>query len=151
MIISRTFILINDDVSKNAGAAVANLPTDGTMEVVMRPVTKIRKQTQNEAMWAGSLKDIAEQAFVEKRQYSAATWHELFKREYLPEDDDPEIESLVKDGYQKWAITAKGDKVLIGSTTQLKVRGMALYMLAVDAFGASLGVRFSVKPQDNRG
>jgi len=138
-------------------AAVRSAPVDPDkpLEGLIREEQKVRKQTQNEAMWAGPLKDIAEQAWVKdeetgrSRLYSAPAWHEYFKEKYLPEDDDPDLETLVKEGYRKWDITPAGKRVLIGSTTQLLVRGMALYMQQVEAEGASMGVMFHAAPMRN--
>ena len=53
-------------------------------------------------------------------------------------DDDAEF--LI---YKKWGITPVGDRVLIGSTTQLTVRGMSEYLSQVYAYGASIGVQFT--------
>lgn len=124
-----------------AQAALSSAPIDAEhpIELILREEQKARKPDQNALMWVGPLADIAEQAYVNGRTYSAEVWHEQFKREYLPEEFD---EELTKDGYQKWAITPKGDRVLIGSTTQLTVKGFALYLQQVEAFGASLGVMF---------
>ena len=124
-----------------AQAALANVPIDPDkpLELIIREETKIRGLDANALMWVGPLADIAAQAYVGGRTYSAEVWHEQFKREYLPEEFD---EELTKEGYRKWAITPKGDRVLIGSTTQLTVRGFALYLQQVEAFGAGLGVMF---------
>lgn len=129
-------------------AAVNNAPLDPEkpLELILREEKKTRKPDQNSAMWSGPLFDIAEQAWVDSRRFSAETWHEYFKRAYLPENDDPDIELLAKDGYRKWDIDPAGERVLIGSTTQLTVRGMAVYMTQVEAHGASLGVVFHAPP-----
>jgi hypothetical protein len=65
---------------------------------------------------------------------------------FLPEDNDLEIEDLAKSGYQKWAIDPMGNKVLIGSTTQLTKKGFSQYLEQIHAYGASLGVMFSDAP-----
>ena len=112
------------------------------LEVVFREHKDARSLDQNAAMWAGPLRDIAEQAWVNRQQFSAEAWHEHFKREFLPEDDDPEIDELVKDGYRKWTILPTGDRVLTGSTTQLTRKGMARYLQQIEVFGAQMGVLF---------
>jgi hypothetical protein len=146
--ITRTIRLIGTVQRDTAIALLSNAPLDGEspLEVIVREEKKTRKPDQNAAMWSGPLRDIAEQAWVDGRQYSAPVWHEWAKREYLPEDDDPELPELTKDGYRKWDVTPKGDRVLIGSTTQLTVKGMAQYMRQVEAYGASLGVQFHAAP-----
>lgn len=145
---ARSLRLVNPDVRALAVAAVNNAPIDPKrpIEVVLREEKKTRAPDANAAMWAGPLRDIAQQAWVDGRQFTAEVWHEWYKRTYLPEDDDPELEMLVRDGYRKWAIDPSGARVLIGSTTQLTVRGMARYMQQIEAHGASLGVQFHVAP-----
>ena len=146
----RTLILTSEAVVMNISSIVHNLPIDGSVEVVIRDVTKERTPDQNSAMWAGPLRDIEEQAWVNKRQFKADVWHEFFKREYLPEGDEEDFESLVKAGYRKWDYTPKGDRVLVGSTTQLTTKGMAQYMTKLEAYATQeLGVQLSVNP--NRG
>lgn len=145
----QTFILTSPAVMMNASSLLHNLPTDGTMEAVFRKITKARTPDQNSAMWSGPLRDIEEQAWVAGKQFKADVWHEYFKREYLPELDDPEIEKLVKKGYRKWDYLPNGTRELVGSTTQLTTTGMARYMTQVEAYGGSLGVRFHVNPKQN--
>lgn len=129
-------------------AVIPNLPIDADLEVVIQKKAKPRKPSQNALMWVGPLADISDQAWVEGNQYSPEVWHEHFKRAYLPEDDDPEIRLLAKAGYRKWDYLPNGDRVLIGSTTDLLVKGMAVYITQVEAFGASLGVMFHANPRD---
>lgn len=124
-----------------------NLPVGQELECVFRKEQKVRGMDANARMWVGPLKDIAEQAWVNGRQFSAEVWHEHFKRQYLPEDNDPEIHLLAKEGYRKWDIDPAGNRVLIGSTTQLLKRGFALYLQQVEADGAQMGVMFHEAPQ----
>jgi hypothetical protein len=128
-------------------ALARNLPIDPVtpLEVVIRERVKVRKPDQNALMWAGPLRDIAEQAWLDGKQFTAETWAYFFKREFLPEDD--QAEGLVKDGYRKWAHTPDGERILVGSTAQLTVRGFSQYLEQIHAFGANLGVRFSAPPQ----
>lgn len=147
--LTRTFVLGSIHPLQAAISLLPNLPIDSEnpLEVVVREKQKVRGMDANARMWAGPLKDIEEQAWVGGRRYGAEVWHEQFKREYLPEDDDPELSDLAKEGYRKWAFTPSGERVLVGSTTDLLKRGFALYMTRVEAFGASLGVRFSASPR----
>ena len=149
---TRQIRLVSEAVRAIALAAVSNAPIDAEkpLELILREEKKTRKPDQNQAMWAGPLRDIAEQAWAGGRQYSIEVWHEYFKREYLPEDDTPDLHELVKDGYRKWDIDPSGERVLVGSTTQLLVRGMALYMQQVEAYGAGLGVVFHAAPNRER-
>lgn len=130
-----------------------NLPIDPVkpLEMVIREKPKVRGLDQNAKMWVGPLKDIAEQAWVKvdgkSRRFSDVCWHEYFKAEFLPEDDDPDLAELAKEGYRKWEIAPDGSRKLVGSTTQLLTRGFALYLQRVEAHGASLGVMFHAAPR----
>ena len=125
-------------------ALLPNLPLDeaNPIEVIIREPVKARGMDQNALMWVGPLADIAAQAWVDGRQFSADVWHEHFKREYLPEEFDPE---LTKEGYRKWDYTPAGERVLIGSTTQLTKRGFSQYLTQVEADGAGMGVQFGAR------
>lgn len=129
----------------NLQTILSQVPIDAERPLVVTIAEEIkaRKPDQNALMWAGPLKDISEQAYVGGRTYSAEIWAEQFKREFLP---DAHEEGITRDGYQKWALTPMGHRVLIGSTTQLTVKGFALYLQQVEAFGAGLGVMFHERP-----
>lgn len=147
----RTFRLIGYDQINLLAAVVRNLPVDAVnpLEVIIREEKKPRKLDQNALMWAGPLRDIAEQAWVHGKQFSAEVWHEHLKREFLPDESDQFGFSAerVKDGYRKWDYLPNGQRVLIGSTTQLTVKGFAHYLEQVYAYGASLGVQFGARPE----
>lgn len=149
--LTRTFTLSGSQPLKTLLTLLPNLPVDSVrpLEVVIREKQKVRGLDANSRMWAGPLRDISEQAWIAGRRYSAETLHEHFKREYLPEDDDPDLADLVKDGYRKWDYTPAGERVLVGSTTQLLKKGFAQYLTQIEAFGASLGVRFSASPLED--
>lgn len=146
---TRQFFLRTDTQTATLLALVPHLPLDqdNPLEVVIREKAKVRGMDQNALMWVGPLADIAAQAWVGGRQFSAEVWHEQFKREYLPEEDDPDLGELVKDPFtwRKWDWTPNGDRVLIGSTTQLTKKGFSQYLTQVEAFGASLGVQFGAR------
>ena len=154
--ITRTIRLIDDRRLDTAIVALQHAPIDPDkpIECVLREEQKARKLDQNALMWVGPLKDISEQAWLpdpetgESRRYSDVCWHEMFKRLYLPEDDDPRLAELAKENYRKWDITPKGDRVLVGSTTQLTVKGFAEYLTQVEAEGASIGVMFHASPRE---
>ena len=148
---TRTFRLVGFEQINALAALVRNLPTDPDkpLEVIIREEKRARKLDQNALMWAGPLRDIAEQAWVHGKQFSAEIWHEHIKREALPDETDPFSfhADHVKDGYRKWDFTPKGQRVLVGSTTQLTVKGFAHYLEQVYACGASLGVQFGARPE----
>lgn len=143
----RAFLLRDERVRETLLAAIRNLPLDAMypLEVVIREQVKARRPDANARMWAGPLRDISEQAFIEGKQFSAEVWHNYFKKELLPEEFDPEI---CKEGYVKWSYDPAGDRVLVGSSTELTVKGFAEYLTAVEAFGASLGVLFTASPNE---
>jgi len=133
--------LVGEIQRENAIKILQNAPIDTAkpLEFILREEVKPRKADQNSLMWSCQLKCIAEQAYVAGRTYSAEIWHIEMKMEFLPEDFE---EGITKDGYKKWDYTSKGDRVLIGSTTQLTVKGFAEYLTKVESFGANLGVMF---------
>lgn len=137
----RTIYLRAEQQRETLLALVRNLPLDADkpLQVTIEEHRPARKLDQNALMWAGPLKDISGQAYLEGRRYTAEVWHEFLKREFLPDEFDPE---QCRGGYTKWAVDPSGSRVLIGSTTQLTVRGMAIYIQQVEAFGANLGVQF---------
>lgn len=152
---TRTIRLLGEIQRGTAEAMLRNAPLDSErpLELMLREEPKARRPDQNAAMWAGPLRDIAEQAWIRGRQFSAEVWHEHFKREYLPENDDPdlypELALLVKnpETYRKWDMTPKGDRVLVGSTTQLTERGFSDYMRQIEADGSDMGVEFHAPPE----
>lgn len=144
---TRKIILRTGELRQTAVTALLNAPIDPDkpLEFLLREEVKARKPDQNSLMWVGPLADIAEQGYVKGRTYSAEVWHEFFKREYLPEEFDP---TLCKEGYRKWDYTPKGERVLIGSTTDLTVRGFALYLKQVEAYAqVELGVQLHASPR----
>lgn len=144
----RKFRAVNAEVISGVIALLRNLPIDPIkpLEILVREEVKGRKLDQNALMWVGPLKCMAEQCYLEGRAHSAEVWHEFMKREFLPEEFDA---ALCKDGYEKWSIGPTGERYLIGSTTQLTVKGMAQYIEQLHAFGSNLGVRFTESPNNN--
>lgn len=132
-------------------AAISNMPIDPLrpLEVIVREVQRQRHSEQNSYYWL-RLNEIAEQAWLDGRQFCAETWHEYFKRSLLVEDLPAPEPGTVRDGYRKWDYDPSGERVLIGSTTMLTIRGFAAYTEAVEAFGCSLGVEFSANPMEGK-
>lgn len=144
----RTFILTDERVQESLVKVAKNLPLDGTIEVVIRLAQKKRSSAQNDLMWV-RLTEISEQAWVSGLRYSPEVWHEHYKRQYLPEMIDLELDRRVKnpEKYRKWTRTPGGERVLVGSTTDLTKWGMLEYMTQVEADGAGMGVMFSAHQQ----
>lgn len=155
--VTRSIILIGEQQRASASAMVANLPIDPLrpLELVAREQVKARSPDANSRMWAGPLRDMALQGYVDGRSFRDVTWHEHFKEEYLPDENlisRAELETLVKDPntYRKWDYTPKGKRVLVGSTTELTQRGFALYNQQIILFGESIGVQFSASPNESQ-
>ena len=144
---TRKVLLRTQAQRDTAMRVLQNAPLDDAkpLEFVLREEVKARKLDQNALMWVGPLADIAEQAYVDGRKFSAEVWHEHFKREHLPEEFDPE---QCKEGYRKWDYLPSGDRVLVGSTTDLTVAGFARYLGKVEADGANLGVEYHANPRE---
>ena len=144
----RKFLLSSPDVRERAIALINNLPIDAEkpLELVVREEVKKRKLDQNALMFAGPLKDISEQGYVDGRRYSVEVWHIYFKEKYLPDEYDAEL--CVKETYQKWEFDPAGKRRLVGSTTELTVKGFAQYLEQVYADGADIGVIFHENPND---
>lgn len=150
--ITRTIYLANGQVQQHLLKLIVNLPIDSEnpLEIVIREKQVKRKPDQNAMMWAGPLKDIAEQACVDGRQFSAEVWHEYFKKEFLPEVNDPDLHELVTDpeNWKKWDFGPDGERVLVGTTTRLSKKGFARYTMQLEACGSNLGVMFSASPRE---
>lgn len=142
----RKLLLRGQEQVDRAIALLRNVPLDAErpLEVLVREEVKARKLDQNARMWAGPLKDIAEQCWSDGRQYSAEIWHEYFKQQFLPDEFDPEL--CKDDAYRKWDFDPGGQPVLVGSSTDLTVKGFAQYMEQIHAFGGQMGVEFHEAP-----
>ena len=140
---TRKILLVGNHQLQTAITVLQNVPIDPARPLEIRIGEKVRDRNadQNALMWSGPLKDIADQAYINGRTFSAEVWHEHFKREFLPEEADPEI---TKENYCKCAYTPASERVLIGSTTQLTTKGFAQYLEQIYAYGGNLGVRFGV-------
>lgn len=138
------FRIISDQQVQALRTILSNLPKDGTVEVVVRPYKKDCTAEQRSLMWV-RLAEIAEQAWVAGKQYDSDTWHEYFKKQYLPEAF---VDGMTKDKYRKWTELPNGERVLVGSTEGLTTKGKAEYMTQIEAFAAvELGVQFSADPR----
>lgn len=144
---TRTFLVSSEQVRDNLLAAVRNMPIDAKkpLQVLIREEVKARKLDQQALLFAGPMRDISEQAWFEGRQHSVEVLHAYLKRELLPEDFDPE---LCVEGYVKWEVDPGDNRVLVGSTKQLTIKGYSLYLEGVFAFGAGLGVEFRASPKE---
>lgn len=136
-----SILLREPEQINRALSIIANLPVDGVkpLQVLIREAPRGRGLSANALMWV-RLGEIAEQAWMRGRQYSAEVWHEYCKRAVMPD-----IVTL-RDGIEcsKWEDTPDGGVALI-STSRLEKRCFAEYIQAIEAFGAGLGVQFSAR------
>jgi len=141
----RKILLRGPEQVDRAIAMIRNAPLDDSkpLELILREPVKARKPDQSALLFAGQIRDIAAQAWLDGKQFSDLVWHEYLKRQFLPEEFDAE---LCLEGYVKWESDPFGDPIMVGSTKKLTVRGFSQYLEQVFAFGASLGVEFSERP-----
>ena len=138
--------LLADAQKTHAIAMLNNVPTGVNLEMVIREATKKRNNDQNALMWS-VLGEIAEQVWIDKRQYSADMWNVYFKNVFLPDEaTEPYIHELVNkpESYRKWSFIPDGTRQLTGSTTDLTTYGMSQYTEKVYAFASENGVMFEV-------
>lgn len=149
---TRKIRLVGELQRNHAIVLLHSLPIDDKkpLEIVVREEVKPRRVDQNSLMWSCQLKCIAEQAYVNGRTYSAEVWHTHFKELFLPEtfQSSEHQAEIVKEGYRKYDISPSGKRILVGSTTELTVKGFAIYLQQVEAFGANLGVIYSANPNE---
>lgn len=140
---TRKILVVSPAQLSTAVAVLKTVPVDAAnpIEIRIGEQVKGRNKDQNALMWAGPLRDIANQAYVNGKTYSADVWHEHFKREFLPEEADTE---LTREGYQKWRYLPSGERILKASTGDLTTKGFSIYLEKIYAYGASLGVQFGV-------
>ena len=147
--ITRSFLLKNEQCRSYLIKFITQLPlnVDYPIEIVARDQVIKRNKDQNALMWSGALTDIAEQAFLNGRQYSIKIWHQHFKEEFLPEDHIPDLCKHVTkpEQYKKWDYKPDGERVCVGSTTDLTKHGFSVYLEQIYAYGAELGVQYGVK------
>ena len=140
---TRKILVVSPAELSTAAAVLKTVPVDAAnpIEIRIGEQVKGRNKDQNALMWAGPLRDIANQAYVNGQTYSIDVWHEHFKREFLPEEADIE---LTREGYQKWRYLPSGERILKASTGDLTTKGFSIYLEQIYAYGASLGAQFGV-------
>ena len=143
----RHILLVGGMQKETAIQLIKNAPIDpiNPIEFVIREAVKVRKDTQNALMWTSALKDISEQAWLDGKQYSVDIWHEYCKEQFLPNEHQ---EGITKEGYKKYDYMPDGSRAMVGSTTQLTVKGFSDYITQVYALGGELGVLFRANPNE---
>jgi len=140
-----------------ASTVLMNLPVDVNkpLLITISEAPKPRNLSQNALLWAGALKDISEQVYVNGHTFSAEVWHEYLKEKFLPDETSMSEENqhkYLKQDYKKYVDLPDGRRRLVGSTTELTVKGFALYMQEIEAWGATEhGVMYHANPNQYEG
>ncbi len=141
---SRSIILAGDQQRELACAAIRNAPEG--IECLLREPVKARGLDQN-GLYFLRVGEIADQAWFgnPRQQFNKDTWHIYLRMNVMAE------EITTKDGEKrsKWEAIPGGGFAVI-STTRLERKCFSEYIQAVEAFGASLGVRHSDNPNEGR-
>ena len=152
---TRTILITNDSAKNIAILAIRNAPLDAINPISVTISEQIKKRSgdANSRMWAGPLKDISEQAYMDGRTFKDVLWHEQFKELFLPDEHNISIEELSElvlkpAEYKKYDYKPKGGRILVGSSTELTRRGFYLYLEQIYAEGANMGVQFSMSPSE---
>ena len=125
----------------HAQKTIGDLPTDGSMEVVIQKHVKKRTGGQNRYQWKAILGDISRQVRIDGKGFTPAVWHEHLKALFLP---DEASEELTLPAYVKYQEMPDGKLMMVGSTTKLTTKGMSVYFEQLYAYAVSeLDVRFS--------
>ncbi|HEX5362370.1 MAG TPA: recombination protein NinB [Fluviicoccus sp.] len=99
------------------------------LRIILTSSDRKRSSEANAYYWAFLLEQIADQAWVEGRQYSKDVWHEYFAGLYAEKIEIPLPDGTIH-------IRRK-------STTEMKVAEFSDYLQKVEAYAATeLGVRF---------
>ena len=125
----------------HAQKTIGDLPTDGSMEVVIQKHVKKRTGGQNRYQWKAILGDISRQVRIDGKGFTPAVWHEHLKELFLP---DVASDELTVPTYIKWQEMPDGTLKMVGSTTKLTTKGMSVYFEKLYAYAVTeLDVRFS--------
>ena len=136
-----TFVIDSDRKHFHVIKTINDLPTDGSMEVVIQKHVKKRTQGQNRYQLKAILGDISRQLRIDGKGFTPEIWHEHLKGLFLP---DVPSEELTLPSYVKWEEMPDGTLKMVGSTTKLTTKGMSIYFEKLYAYAVTeLDVRFS--------
>ena len=132
---------IDERTAFHAQKTIGDLPTDGSMEVVIQKHVKKRTGGQNRYQWKAILGDISRQVRIDGKGFTPAVWHEHLKELFLP---DEASEELTVPTYVKYQEMPDGKLKMVGSTTKLTTKGMSVYFEQLHAYAVTeLDVRFT--------
>ena len=143
---ARSILLIGAAQKALMHAAIDNAPIDPDrpLEGLIREKPKERGLDQNGLYWL-RLGEIAEQVWINNRQFNSDAWHEYARRHWMQET----ITTKTGEIRSKWIEAPSGELTVI-STTQLERGCFAEYTTIVEAEGAKLGTQFSANPREGR-
>ncbi|UWX68840.1 recombination protein NinB [Burkholderia gladioli] len=130
----REFVIRNGGIWSNVVAFVrANAKVFADrgepLRVIVTAEERQRNAAQNRLYWGAILRSIAEQAWVEGRQFDKDAWHEYFARLYGVSDE----------------LTLPDGEIILRrkSTSQMSVGEFSTYLNQIQAYAANtLGVEF---------
>ena len=132
---------IDERTAFHAQKTIGDLPTDGSMEVVIQKHVKKRTGGQNRYQWKSILGDISRQVRINGKGFTTEVWHEHLKELFLP---DEASEDLTVPTYVKYQEMPDGKLKMVGSTTKLTTKGMSVYFEQLYAYAVTeLDVRFT--------
>jgi hypothetical protein len=123
------FLIHNEIIIANVASCIRNnwqamKAKDEVLEVVLRPYKSSRNLEQNKRLHA-MLQEIANQAWVNGRQYPMEVWKESFKRDYLS------------------VVELPNGMLTANPTHKLNIKECAEFMQKIEAYAVSeLGVVF---------
>jgi len=138
---TRTIYLRGKQQEETLLQLIPALPLDEEkpLQVIIREAVDERSLAQNKLMWA-MINDVSDQVWLNRRKYLPDVWNIYFKQLFLP--DYPE-EGITRVNYCKWGKGMEGEQVLIGSTTDLTIKGMTKYLDEINRYASEYGVVFS--------
>jgi len=136
------FTLRSNRQKNQALTFIDNLPIkeEAPLDIFIEKHSKVRSVPQNSKYWS-LLKEISESGFVRGKQFSKDVWHEYLRVNVMSES----VENRNGIDISKWeelpSFEDKPTEHRVISTSQLSVRAMSEYMLAIEAFAITdLGI-----------
>jgi hypothetical protein len=120
---------------------IPTLPIDKEtpLQVCIRELVHDRTLEQNK-LYHAIIADMADQLWIDKKRYLPDVWSHYMKELYLPEFPES---GITRAAYKKWMVTLTGERILSGSTTDLKIKGMTEFISKVTLYAAEHSVVFT--------
>lgn len=147
MPVLRTFIIRTPEIAAGLMAFIkqharAAVERNRPLQITVAEYRQTRSNQANSYMWAAVLTPIAEQVCVNGRWFSADTWSQYMKAQFLPEVNAA--------GMEKWTYMPDGSRELAMGTSDLNSEEFAVYLNQVQAHAATeYGVVFDRAHSEN--